>query len=52
MEKSGFLLRLGDSVYDVTEFCDRHPGGSILRDACRSGLDAAKLFESHHIRPP
>jgi len=44
---SGAWIVVGDSVYDVTNFADEHPGGksTILKEA---GKDATKKFEMFH----
>lgn len=41
------LWSIGGALYDLTEWADRHPGGSHLIHACR-GSDCTALFETHH----
>lgn len=42
------LWRIHDILYDLTDFIDRHPGGSDWLELTK-GTDITELFESHHI---
>ncbi|KAM7351849.1 cytochrome b5-related protein-like [Cochliomyia hominivorax] len=42
------LWRIYDSLYDFTEFIDKHPGGPFwIRET--KGLDITEAFEAHHL---
>lgn len=42
------LWRIHDKLYDLTDFIDRHPGGSEWLDVTK-GVDITEQFETHHI---
>lgn len=42
------LWRIHDTLYDLTEFADRHPGGSSWIKLTK-GTDITEVFETHHI---
>lgn len=42
------LWRIHDTLYDLTDFIDRHPGGSDWIRVTK-GTDITEAFESHHI---
>ena len=35
-------------VYDLTEFKQYHPGGSLILDSVKGDRDATAAFESYH----
>lgn len=42
------LWRIYDTLYDFTEFIDKHPGGKFwIRET--KGLDITEAFEAHHL---
>jgi hypothetical protein len=41
------ILTIDDQVYDVTEWLQRHPGGSVI--SAGVGIDATALFYAHHL---
>ncbi|KAI8118036.1 Cytochrome b5-related protein [Lucilia cuprina] len=42
------LWRIYDSLYDFTDFIDKHPGGKFwIRET--KGLDITEAFEAHHL---
>lgn len=42
------LWRIYDSIYDFTDFIDKHPGGSFwIRET--KGTDITEAFEAHHL---
>lgn len=42
------LWRINDTLYDLSDFAARHPGGSSWIE-CTRGTDITEPFESHHI---
>ncbi|XP_037928359.1 cytochrome b5-related protein [Teleopsis dalmanni] len=42
------LWRIYDSIYDFTDFIDKHPGGSFWLKETK-GTDITEAFEAHHI---
>lgn len=42
------LWRIRDKLYDLTDFAQRHPGGSFWIEQTK-GTDITEPFESHHI---
>lgn len=42
------LWRIRDKLYNLTDFAQRHPGGSFWIE-CTKGTDITEPFESHHI---
>ncbi|KAL1498215.1 hypothetical protein ABEB36_009049 [Hypothenemus hampei] len=42
------LWRIHDGIYDLTEFIDKHPGGSEWIELSK-GLDVTEAFEVHHL---
>jgi len=45
--ETGLWLAIDNSVYDITNFVDSHPGGSHLLDIS-AGRDCTDLFKSYH----
>lgn len=43
------LWRVRDKLYDLTDFINRHPGGSDWLKVTK-GVDITEQFETHHIR--
>ncbi|KAF7280591.1 cytochrome b5-related protein-like [Rhynchophorus ferrugineus] len=43
------LWRVGDKLYDLTDFIKRHPGGPEWLELSK-GLDITEAFEVHHVR--
>lgn len=41
------ILKIDGVSYDVTQWLERHPGGSVITAGC--GIDATALFYSHHL---
>ncbi|KAL7741076.1 hypothetical protein ACLKA6_018113 [Drosophila palustris] len=42
------LWRIHDGIYDLTEFIEKHPGGSFwIRET--KGMDITEAFEAHHL---
>ena len=44
---SSNLIKIHDQYYNVTNFLDKHPGGSKILESC-IGIDATASFESYH----
>eukprot|EP01084_Bolivina_argentea_P316238 548106_1 len=45
-----FIFRIDNKYYDLTNFCDTHPGGKeILIYAKRKAWDHTQLFSIHHV---
>lgn len=44
------LWRLNDTLYDLTDFIESHPGGSDWIKLTK-GTDITEAFEVHHIYP-
>lgn len=42
------LWRIRDTLYDFTNFIDKHPGGSFWLKETK-GTDITELFEAHHL---
>ncbi|XP_068141061.1 cytochrome b5-related protein [Drosophila tropicalis] len=42
------LWRIGDKLYDLSDFATNHPGGAFWIETTR-GTDITEPFESHHI---
>lgn len=42
------LWRIHNKLYDLTDFIERHPGGSNWLEVTK-GIDITEQFESHHI---
>ncbi|XP_053603856.1 cytochrome b5-related protein-like [Plodia interpunctella] len=42
------LWRVHDSIYDLSEFVNKHPGGAEWLDLTK-GTDITEAFESHHL---
>lgn len=42
------LWRIHNKLYDLTDFLERHPGGSNWLEVTK-GIDITEQFESHHI---
>ncbi|XP_053691766.1 cytochrome b5-related protein-like [Sabethes cyaneus] len=42
------LWRIHDTLYDLTEFVDRHPGGAEWLQMTK-GTDITEAFETHHL---
>lgn len=42
------LWRIHDKLYDLTDFVNRHPGGSEWLEVTK-GIDITEQFETHHI---
>lgn len=51
-KESGFWIIIEEGIYDVTNFLETHPGGSVILINC-SGRDASTEFKSvlHHSDP-
>ncbi|XP_062535313.1 cytochrome b5-related protein-like isoform X2 [Armigeres subalbatus] len=47
-DDTGGLWRIHDSLYDLTEFINLHPGGADWI-TCTKGTDITEAFEVHHI---
>lgn len=49
--KSDCWMVIDDSVYNVTAFVDKHPGGEVILERC--GKDATSYFKgvSEHAKP-
>lgn len=41
------MIKIHDQYYDITNFLDKHPGGSKILESC-IGIDATASFESYH----
>jgi sulfite reductase (NADPH) flavoprotein alpha-component len=50
-EKAGFWTILDQSVYDMTEFAELHPGGRTIVRAY-AGIDASHAYERAHTQAP
>jgi cytochrome b involved in lipid metabolism len=42
-------IKIGDDWYDVTDFVDRHPGGTLILEYV--GRDATDMFLAFHLEP-
>lgn len=49
-DKAEGLWRINDTLYDLTDFVDSHPGGSDWIRLTK-GTDITEAFEIHHIYP-
>ena len=41
------MWKIHGKYYDLTNFLDKHPGGSKILDSCK-GVDCTAAFESYH----
>ena len=41
------MWKIHGKYYDLTDFLDKHPGGSKILESCK-GVDCTAAFESYH----
>lgn len=46
-----YVVRINGMEYDITQFKDKHPGGSVIQYAlATTGADATHAFNAFHMR--
>ncbi len=49
-ESSNADLLIDGKIYDVTDFIDKHPGGSVIKFYAGKDIDASQAFNQFHCR--
>lgn len=51
LKKNRFITKINGSIYDITDYIDKHPGGEVIKGIANSNDGTAMFYSSHFNLP-